>query len=188
MASAQKSYRADPLGNTVNSLMNWETVYLEHSNGVFSYLVNLCGNTHEAEDLLQDTFIKAMRSEEALRDASKVNSWLMTIARNLFLDNRRKNARRKTDPAGDMLEEDKSLVTSNPGPEEYTIAQDFNSSLRQTLSGMDEHYRTAFTLGVIQKLPYKDIVDITGWSLVSVKTRIFRARKQVAAALADFQG
>ncbi|MBU0518359.1 sigma-70 family RNA polymerase sigma factor [bacterium] len=180
--------KSDPRGRTITSLINWEAIYREHSNGIYLYLINLCGNAHQAEDLLQDTFIKAMRSENTLREMSKVNSWLMTIGRNLFLDSKRKQIRRKTDPAGDSLEGEMNLVSHNPGPDEYAINEDFKSSLRITLSQMDETYRTAFTLGVMQKLPYKEIVDITGWSLVSVKTRIFRARKQVAAALADYQG
>ncbi|MCX6640746.1 MAG: RNA polymerase sigma factor SigE, partial [bacterium] len=74
--------------------MDWEAVYRGHSAGVFQYLLFLAGEVHEAEDLLQETFLRAMRSASNLKDPQKVHSWLMTIARNLFLDQRKRQQRR----------------------------------------------------------------------------------------------
>lgn len=53
---------------------------------------------------------------------------------------------------------------------------------------LTEAYQTAFTLGVIQKASYKEIAEITGWSLAMVKANIFRARHKIATALCEFQG
>lgn len=167
--------------------MDWEVIYKEHSPKVYQYLLSLCGNTHKAEDFLQETFIKAIRSEERLLDRAKVSSWLFSIARNLFLDAKRKTKRRKTDSVGEFNEHDIDLGTDIHNPEAHTIRADFRNQLKQTLSQLDESHRTAFILGVIQKIPYREIEAITGWSSVKVKSKIFRARRKVAAALADFQ-
>jgi DNA-directed RNA polymerase specialized sigma24 family protein len=52
---------------------------------------------------------------------------------------------------------------------------------------LPETYKTAFSLGVMMKLPYQEICDITGWSMASVKSNIFRARKSVADLLIEFK-
>ncbi len=168
--------------------MDWESLYREHSARVYHYLMTLTGDVHQAEDLLQETFIKAMRSQDRLKDRDKVCSWLYTISRNLFLDARRKENRRKTDSVGEFSEADMDLATASHNPEEHAIRRDFVSRLNAVLKTLDESYRTAFVLGVVHRMPYQEIVEITGWSLVTVKSKIFRARRKVAAALTDFQG
>ncbi len=168
--------------------MDWESIYRSHSPGVYNYLLNLSGSRPEAEDLLQETFIKAMRSQSSLREPDKIGSWLLTISRNLFLDSKKKENRRKTDTVSDFSDCENSLVSLSPNPEEYTVREDFMGFLRKTLTSLTESYRTAFTLGVIQKLPYSEIGEMTGWFPSMVKINVFRARKKVAAALQEFQG
>ena len=167
--------------------MDWNQKYREHSPGIYQYLLNLCGNKQEAEDLLQETFIKAMRSEKSLRDESKMRSWLMTISRNLFLDNARKNSRwRAAGYGGD--EDEFSMVPDNGvSPEHSAESADFMTSMQAALKTLVESHRTAFVLGVIQRLSYQEIENITGWSTAMVKTNIFRARKKMAEALAEYR-
>jgi RNA polymerase sigma-70 factor (ECF subfamily) len=168
--------------------MDWELLYREHSPKVYNYLMTLTGDVHQAEDLLQETFIKAMRSQDRLKNRDKVCSWLYSISRNLFLDARRKDVRRKTDAVAEFSETEMDLTTRHPNPEEHTIRRDFMNRLNLVLNNLDESYRTAFILGVVHKMPYREIVEVTGWSLVTVKSKIFRARRKVAAALTDLQG
>jgi len=168
--------------------MDWENIYRGHAQAIFHYLLNLSGNQAASEDLLQETFIKAMRSEDSLKDPNKIHSWLMTIARNQFLDVCKKNNRRKTSVIGDFEEEGFRFESQEDSPEDIAVKNDFNSRLYRAMTGLSENYRTAFTLGVVQKLPYNEISDITGWSLAMVKSNIFRARKKIAGKLSEFQG
>ena len=167
--------------------MDWELIFRKHSPGVYQYLLTLSGNNQEAEDLLQETFIRAMRSISSLREPDKIHSWLMTIARNLFLDHRKKRLRRNTDSIEDSLAETVNQASGAESPEDFTIRSDFMSSLRDTLKNLSETYRTAFTLGVMQGLSYQEVAEITGWSSAMVKSNIFRARKKVADAMIEFQ-
>lgn len=168
--------------------MDWETVYREHSSGIYHYLLNLSGDNREAEDLLQDTFIRAMGARSPLREPDKMRSWLIAISRNLFLDTRKKHLRKSEKTLEDCSMEELIDLNKAGRPDEHAVKQDFKSHLQQALNHLSEAHRTAFTLGVIQKLAYKDIAEITGWSLVMVKTNIFRARKKVAYALGEFRG
>jgi RNA polymerase sigma-70 factor (ECF subfamily) len=167
--------------------MDWEIIFKNHSADVYQYLLNLSGNLQEAEDLMQETFIRAIRSESSLRNPEKVKTWLLTISRNMFLDAVRKAARRTTASLDDMPTNDKRLASTANNPEDRAHHSDFINKLSIILAELSEAYRTAFTLGIIQKLTYREIEEITGWSLSKVKINIFRARQKVAASLQDFQ-
>jgi len=168
--------------------MNWDLIFRKHSPGILNYLINLTGNRQEAEDLLQETFIKAMRCEDSLRESDKIHSWLLTISRNLFLDAKKKDDRRKTKPVADLSQIENNMTIDHQTPEEITQRRDFMGFLHKALADLSESYRTAFTLGVIQRLSYREIEEITGWSLSMVKINVFRARKKVAFELQEFQG
>lgn len=168
-------------------VMNWENIYREYSPGILQYLCGLCGTQSDAQDLLQETFIKAMRSESSLREPGKMRSWLMTIARNLFLDSRRKWVNKNITTVADdnpILE-----VIPDPGhnPEKFAVQSDFKAKLHKILAELSETLQTAFTLAVIQKLSYAEIEEITGWSMSMVKTNVFRARRKIASELSEFR-
>lgn len=168
--------------------MNWELIYRQHSSSVLQYLKSLTFKSGDAEDLLQETFIKAMRSEASLRDESKVYSWLLTIARNLFFDSRRKLSRRETMSIDDENFQDIEARPETQGnPERYAVQSDFETRLEMEISNLPETLKTAFVLGIMQKLTYKEIGDITEWSPSMVKTNVFRARKKIALALSEFK-
>ncbi|NQS99318.1 MAG: RNA polymerase sigma factor [candidate division Zixibacteria bacterium] len=166
--------------------MDWEGIYQDNSSAVFQFLLSMTNNCEDAEDLLQETFIRAMRAGSKLRDIGKVKSWLLAIARNLFLDNLKKKRVRGTVNYYDNNQEIFECVPdTNPNPAQISEQSDFKSRLRKILDGMSETYRTVFTLGVIQRLNYQEIEDITGWSPSMVKSNIFRARRKVAGELEE---
>ena len=176
--------RQDNKGNQVD----WEGIYRLHSAGIFQYLLSMTGNREEAEDLLQETFIRAMRYDSKLRDLSKIKSWMMTIARNIFIDLLRKKKVRGMAAAYDENQEVfDSIPDETPNPADLSEQSNFRMELQQVLRALPENYRTAFTLGVVQRLTYQEIEDITGWNQQMVKTNIFRARKKVASELRAFQ-
>jgi RNA polymerase sigma-70 factor, ECF subfamily len=163
--------------------MNWEAVYRKHSPGVYQYCLSLAQHSQEAEDLLQETFMRAMRSASGLQQPEKVRSWLLTIARNLFLDTRKKESRHGASSLETNLTAQAAAIPVSEGPESVLLRNDFTRLLQRTLAGLSETHQTAFTLGVVQKLNYREIAEITGWSAATVKINIYRARQKVAAAL-----
>lgn len=169
-------------------MADWEAIYKEHSPGILQYLITLTKNRVEAEDLLQDTFIRAMRSKSFVNDLSKLRSWMMTIARNLFLDSYRKKRKRDNlhaDSADfDIMD---TIPDTSPNPETLALNENFRERLDKALDLLGETYRTAFTLGIVQRYSYREIADITGWSESMVKSNIFRSRKKIASAMAEFR-
>jgi len=169
-------------------VVDWKEVYREHSQAVFRFLLGMTRNREEAEDLLQETFIKAMGAKSGVRETAKIKSWLIAIARNLCLDNLKKmSSRSKITVKAEAETLMEVVADGNPNPEKTAMDSDFRSRLEKTLENMQEAYRTAFNLGVVLKLPYQEIEEITGWSSSMVKTNIFRARKMAAEALQEFR-
>lgn len=168
--------------------MIWKEVYKEHSSTVYRFILGLTHCKEDAEDYLQETFIRAMQAKSELREDSKTKAWLMTIARNVCMDNfKKRSTRMKVTVSGDIEVLEETTADHSPSPEKQVLDMDFKENLNLVLNKMSEAYRTAFTLGVVMKLPYQEICQITGWSLPVVKSNIFRARKGVAEALSEYR-
>jgi RNA polymerase sigma-70 factor (ECF subfamily) len=171
-----------------NRFLDWEMIYQEYSVPVFNFLIRMTDNRQDAEDILQETFIRAMKSQAVIREITKMRQWLFTIARNLYLDSLKKKILRRKNQVT-INEEDffERIEDHSPNPEKLAVDGDFQSHLAAVLRELPETYKTAFSLGVMMKLPYQEICDITGWSMASVKSNIFRARKSVADLLIEFK-
>lgn len=166
----------------------WEEAYHQWGPPVFAFLVNRLGHRADAEDLLQETFVRAIRSRHNLREPEKVKSYLFTIAHNLMVNHVRKN---RPEAVSDTANPDGLTVLDTTADEESTPpdlaaeAEDLHGMVSQHLETMKEQYRVAFELGVLQGRAYSDIARTTGWSLAQVKINVYRARKQMIGHLAD---
>ena len=159
----------------------WRGAYEEHGPSVLAFLRSRLGSREDAEELLQETFVRAMRTDSPLREKEKVRGYLFTTAHNLL---RNRARRAQVSP----------IVSAVPlcDPEE-TEATDARARLRAlcerldtVLEGMSADHRRAFELGVIDKTPYREIAQQTGWSLSQVKVNVYRSRKRAVQELADF--
>ncbi|MDK9699209.1 MAG: sigma-70 family RNA polymerase sigma factor [bacterium] len=164
----------------------WKSAYEEHGPAILAFLRSRIHDTSDAEDLLQETFVAAIRSGNPLRDASRVKSYLFQIAANLM-----KSHYRRTRPVavstlgegGEMQYE--SMAESAPSPEEHASHQMLQDRIATVMREMSPSHRKAFELGILQQMSYAEIADNTGWSPAQVKINVYRARKQAIAALAE---
>ena len=166
--------------------MDWENIYRQHSGGVYQYLLSLSHHAQESEDLLQETFIRAMKSVSTLRQPDKIRSWLLSIARNLFFDAYKQRLRENAGSLETTQETEIHRAARGDSVEDRIIREDFSRCLNEALEELPEPFRTAFTLGVVQRLSYQEIGEVTGWTMPMVKTNVFRSRKRMAAELSDF--
>jgi RNA polymerase sigma factor (sigma-70 family) len=138
-----------------------ESFYRAHSNAVYAFLVSLCRDPVWAEDLMQDTFVKATRSMGGYRGGNP-RSWLFSIARSVFIDDTR---RRRAVPVEEI---------------EDSAAQDTDVSelmlIERSLSKLPERQRTALLLTDMTGLSYAEVADALGCSNAAVKVLIHRAR------------
>jgi RNA polymerase sigma-70 factor (ECF subfamily) len=138
-----------------------ERFYRAHANAVYAFLLSLCRDPIWAEDLMQDTFVKATRSMSGYRGGNP-RSWLFSIARSVFIDDTR---RRRAIPVNEI--EENSVVDTDVT--EVML-------IERCLSKLPERQRTALLLADQAGLSYGEVAQAIGCSPAAVKVLIHRAR------------
>ena len=134
---------------------DFEHIYKEYFEPVYRYALFLTHDEHWSEEITQETFFKALQKIDSFRGESSINTWLCTIARNIYLSDLRK---KKPDSLDVMLEQ----PDENEGPEEAAIKKAESKSLHQKLHELPDPYKEVFSLRVFAQLSFKEIGDIFG--------------------------
>ena len=119
---------------------------------VFSYVMTLAGDRHQAEEITQETFFRAFSKLNSYRGDSDEVTWLCAIAKNLFSDDKRRQAR-----AGAMPED---AVSREKGVEQTAVERDNSFRIHLALHDLDEPYREVFELRVFGELSFQQIGSI----------------------------
>lgn len=151
-------------------------LYRRYSQRIYTYCRKITGDSHTAEDLLQETFVKLFEAGKQGRQIENFPAYLMTIARNLCLSHRAR-AKRQYVPV-----EDFHLTVRDIPYEQKELLQ----LIQTALELLPEDYREAFVLREYNGLTYNEIAEIIGQSLDVVKVRIFRAKKRLRDILAPY--
>jgi RNA polymerase sigma-70 factor (ECF subfamily) len=168
----------------------WRAAYQSHAPAVLAFLQHRLGRREDAEDLLQETFVRAIRSDSF--DGENLRAYLLRTAHNLWVNRRRRpqvvvpmagpaagsERGEKDDPFGHVPAEGAS-------PEQEASWSAFRKELRRVLAGLSEPHRRAFELGALEQRSYGEIAQITGWSLPQVKVNLYRARKRIIEELRE---
>ena len=168
------------------SLESFHRLYQSYSRAIYNFIWRLVGESADAEDLTQETFLKAHSELKKLRDPAQFKYWLYRIARNEVYQKLRKSQRVTVVSIDDeevsyydFLEDGLSGLD----PESQVLALELNRVIHQALDAMSPKYRDVFVLAVFQKESYENVSKIVGRSLLSVKTDIYRARLAVKEQL-----
>jgi len=156
---------------------------------VFSIVVRMVRDHGLAEDLTQETFVKAFRALPSFDRGRKFSSWLFTIAHNTTIDHLRRkrlptvslDSQRAEDEGGYSLEN--LAVAGEASPEEELSHTELGDALEESLGRLRPEYAEVLILRFQEGLSYDEISEITGLPLGTVKTHLYRARKALAERL-----
>jgi RNA polymerase sigma-70 factor, ECF subfamily len=166
----------------------FEELIRRTSRLVFARLYLETGNTHRAEDLLQETLLRAFRSLGQLADAKDFRRWLLKIAQNALLDDARRASRQKrATPPGSVI-----ALQAVPGkeasPEDQMLQEELRGQVLAILRSLPEEYRLPLTLRYIAGCDYESIQMQLGLSNGSLRGLLHRGLKLLRARLPrDFQ-
>lgn len=154
-----------------------------------NYLYRFVGDWDEVEDLIQETFIRVFRNRHGYTEIASFKTWLYTIGGNLARTEYRRQKRWQKDPIHTTNREGEEYVRPLPsqetGPDEHAAGKVQEKHLQNALQELDPRYREAVVLRDIQQLEYKEISEITGVPLGTVKSRIHRGRSELQRLLED---
>jgi RNA polymerase sigma-70 factor (ECF subfamily) len=167
---------------------------LPHMDAVFSFALRLSGSKDAAEDLVQETFLRAFRSWDQYRPGTQCKSWLFTICRNVFLRHRERGQRYDEILAENVDRASGSLDVVNPiwvktaeaDPEGVFFDSIVDEEVLQRIQDLPEEYRTAVVLSDLQGLSYQEVSEVTMVPVGTVKSRLFRGRRILQKALYDY--
>jgi RNA polymerase sigma-70 factor, ECF subfamily len=152
-----------------------------HRTPVFNFILRFTGHRARAEDVLQETWLKVVRSAPDYEAKAKFTTWLYTIARNLCVDSARKESYRQTtsleSPTVGVGEDDgrplgEALPDEGASPERGAYNARLRPLLERALAGLPEEQREVFVLREYSGIPFKDIALVTGVSENTVKSRM----------------
>lgn len=167
--------------------MNDKTIFKERllalQSNLFSFAYRLTADSEEAQDLLQDTTLKALDNESKYTDNSNFKGWLFTIMRNIFINNYRRSIKERTvmDSSEDLyqLNYKQELSTSTPDGA-YAVAE-----ITKIIDSFTEEYRQPFSM-YVAGYKYEEIAEILNIPLGTVKSRIFTTRQRLRVMLKDY--
>jgi RNA polymerase sigma-70 factor, ECF subfamily len=162
----------------------WRAVWEADRSAVLAFLRRRVGDADLAEDLLQETFVRAIRAGR-LADGEGARAYLMTIARNLAADQGRRRLRlvrdgaHRTVPADDGSEAVQVADRRTESPEESAGRRGLERRVRDALAALPERYRIAFRMAAVEQRSYREIGTALGWSLDQVRVNVHRARRRL---------
>lgn len=162
-------------------------IFERYSRPVISFVYDLVGDRELAEELTQETFVRAFRSLRTLRAETKLSTWLFGIAKNVAREALRARARNN----GHVDLTDQSVLDlrdGEPVPVDRLLGKELNELIRRSLAMLDEDKRLVFTLKVFQQCSYEEIAEITGFSLAKLKTDLHRARSEMRRRIGSYVG
>lgn len=153
--------------NTAEKL--YEAFYMK----VFSYVMTLTSDRDEAREITQETFFRAISTERAFRGESESYTWLCSIAKNHFIDEKRRGARFTEEaPAEEQADTGKSI-------EERLTDSEYSIRIHRILHAMEEPYKEVFQLRVFGELSFKEIGSIFAKTETWARVTYHRARMMI---------
>jgi len=175
-----------------NDRRAFNEIVLRYKGKVYNFISRMAPNPADAEDLTQETFVRAYTSIRSFQSRASLNTWLFRIATNLCVDQSR---RAKSRISADSLsrsreagEEEEQIDAPDArfDPQRIALNTELGERLDAALLRLPEKLRCAALLYDIEGLSYEEIAQVVGAPLGTVKSRIFNARAQLRDALGPY--
>ena len=167
----------------------FEREIVEHMETLYGFALRLTRDPADARDLQQDALVRALRFHDKFKEGTYAKAWLLTILRNIFINEYRKNARRPTQVELSGAEH----LTSNEADKEmgyfprelksHHILEYLGDDVRRAVDSLPEHHRRTLIMADLQDMSYKEIAEEMECPLGTVMSRLHRGRRLMRESL-----
>lgn len=167
----------------------FEKEVLEHLDLLYSVALRLTRNPEDAQDLLQDALVKALRFHARFKPGTFMKAWLLTVLRNTFINEYRKNVRRAALLEWNGMEELRSIVadrTLGYYPKDLRdkdVLELLDDEVRDAVESLPEGHRRAVIMADLQDMSYQEIADALECPIGTVMSRLHRGRRLLRRSL-----
>jgi len=159
-------------------LAGFEELAMPLFDSLYNFARWLAHNSNDAEDLVQETYLKALRSFGSFQPGTNFRAWIFQILRNTFLSSCSKLERRMT-VALDSEEGGPELAVENVTPETILMNRSNSQLVQRAVDDLPVHYRETILLCEVEEMSYQEIAEILSIPIGTVMSRLARARKAV---------
>ena len=152
----------------------------------------MTGNEADAQDLVQDTYVRAFSSFNTFKPGTNLKAWMYRILKNSFINTYRKNQRRPQQTSDEGVQDWQLVEASSHHPVALESAEAAaldslpDDTVREALESLSDTYREAVLLADVEGFSYKEIAQIMGTPVGTEMSRIYRGRAQLRTSLADY--
>jgi len=165
-------------------LQQFHEMMVDTRRRAYTMALQLTRNPSDAEDLMQDTYVKAWRGFDSYMPGRPFLNWLLRIMQRAYLDSRRRdNPIRKAESLNSMISpsdgevQELPISDSGPTPDEEILHQEFKTDLYAALDELPEVYRDAIVMCDLEEMSYSEIADRQNTTIGTVRSRIHRGRR-----------
>lgn len=176
--------QTEEIARTDFDVRRFEEMMGETQRRAYSMAYQLTRNASDAEDLVQETYVKAWKGFDSYLPGRPFLNWLLRIMQRAYLDTRRReNPIRRADSLNSMVSPNDGEVQElpipdrGPSPDDEVLYAEFQSELQRALRELPDVYREAIELCDLEGLSYSEIADIQRTTIGTVRSRIHRGRK-----------
>jgi len=165
----------------------FRSIFERYARPIISFIYDMVGRRDLAEELTQETFVRAYKNLGAMREETKLSTWLFGIAKNVARESLR--SRLREDHRVEI--DDDRIVEMSDGklpPDRELLDKELNGVIQHALGALDEDKRLVFTLKVFQQRSYEEIAELTGSSIPKLKTDLHRARAEMRRRIQPYLG
>ncbi|HWR83999.1 MAG TPA: sigma-70 family RNA polymerase sigma factor [Candidatus Deferrimicrobium sp.] len=181
----------DGKGGLAQKRKSFEVEALPHMEALYRTALRMTKNQSDAEDLVQETFVKAYRFWDRFESGSNCRAWLFKIMTNIFINEYRSKARSPMAVNVDELDDNflygqLAVEDTTRTPEQQLFAKLFDDDVKKAIENLPPDFRFVVVLSFLEGFSYQEIADIMNLQLGTVKSRLHRGRKLLQKALLDY--
>jgi RNA polymerase sigma-70 factor (ECF subfamily) len=172
-------------------LEEFERALLAHGSNLLAVATRLARNRAEAEDLVQDTLVKALRAKDQYETGTNLKAWLLKILKNTFINRYRRSGLERNvidGPDADPLADGwigASTLRSMRDPEGQALRPILEREINAALDAIPEEFRVIVLYADVEELSYREIADAVGCPIGTVMSRLHRGRRLLKARLVE---
>ncbi len=155
------------------------TLFRKYHDRIYRYLLRLVHNPSEAEDLTQETFLRAHSHRDSLRDPNAVRGWLYRIATRVCLDRLRQRVAHVSLDSEEGAQSVGSVPSASPSAQEIAERRETDACVQRCLDFLSDGYRAVVLLHEAHSLTAGEIAELLGENVGTIKIRLHRARRKL---------
>lgn len=170
----------------------FEDTAMDHTDALYRTALRMTKNEKDAEDLVQETLLKAYRFFDRFEPGTNIKAWLFKIMMNIFINDYRQKSKKPTSMSYEDVDDNylyhqlKFSKTDAVDPEQALFNRILDDDVKRAIEELPDDFRIVVVLAFLEEFSYQEIAEIAGLQLGTVKSRLHRGRKLLQKSLWDY--